>query len=383
MAAIDIHIGTQAEEDRRDPTCAVFRKGSGQLGAARSCIPPLESTHGGLLRTAWTRRALEDVLKARRYRLDVGYNIGKQSAGDRNKLYFVLDRPLTQLDVPWMPAAFKSYDSFALFGEAAKMACPTWDLPAGAPVTGGTCPGATAGQSTVPPAIREKAARSLPVVRVQEAICQLCYATGGNYASPHVQAGEIVRYWWCQETSAKHPTTFIDTVVRALQGESWQAEQHPFTGKPLYPVRIHSSGDFFSASYAAAWIEVCNQLPQITFWAPTRTWAAEGWTRIWADLTPRLRHGNLSLRPSAYHTGDPAAPLAAPFTSAGTTAIYKYDLPPHDPRFDWSCRTYAVVDDAHSCRNAERPDPQGRPTGQIGCRTCWVQPHLRINYTAH
>jgi hypothetical protein len=188
------------------------------------------------------------------------------------------------------------------------------------------------------------------------------------------------------------------TVVRAIEGEMFPVERvlDPRTAKPILPLRIHSSGDFFSPAYAAAWIEVCNALPEVMFWAPTRTWAAAGWLEHWARLLPRLKHGNLALRPSAYHTGDAAPKIGQapwrggyPFVqgggapTAGTTSLYKFDDAgadrgvSRDPRYDWACQTYQILNDAHSCRNALAPD------GGVGCRACWIHPELRVNYTTH
>src|SRR6516162_9609523 len=50
--------------------------------------------------------------------------------------------------------------------------------------------------------------------------------------------------------------------------------------------RIHDSGDFFSAAYANAWYEVCRQLPDIRFWAPTRAWQLPTSTNAVDGLKP-------------------------------------------------------------------------------------------------
>jgi hypothetical protein len=183
------------------------------------------------------------------------------------------------------------------------------------------------------------------------------------------------------------------------------------------PVRVHSSGDFFSPEYARAWIELANQLPDLDFWAPTRTWASRGWNEFWSQNLRLARHGNFIVRPSAWHTGDPAIsptarmlpvgtdngavarpekPWSGPYPFAargrfigGTTALYRADSPEpdrlvgnpighsSDPRCDWVCAAYANESDKHTCGNALAPD------GMKGCRICWTDLETRICYTAH
>lgn len=427
MSAIDIHIGTQAPEDR-DAELRCYVDGE-RLEGSRACVPDLSATHNGLTRMVWIRRSLEDLLEGRQIYVADGATLGKAGSKDRARLFFVVDPPLRKADIPWMIAAHE-YAGGGLFGEASKMACPSWDLPAGSPVVGGSCPGATAGQTIVPLELRKKANEQVPAeaqgepalkalpdpgagpigqkVRVRETICQVCYAEGGQYASPHVQAGELVRYWWSRQLlqSPEGEDEFVQTVVRAIRGETWRQQERqidPRTGERVYPVRVHSSGDFFSKAYARAWLRVAAETPEIMYWAPTRTYAAPGWMDIWRELIRQvgIPHGNFAIRPSAYHTGDPApGPNDYPwpgdyvFPTSGTTSIYGFDdanqelapveeriargePPSVDPRYDWPCQTYRLVSDEHNCLDAIAPD------GQRGCRACWLRPELRVNYTTH
>lgn len=395
MSAINIHIGTQDPRDR-DATlhCTVdgervtFREA---LDGERTCIPDLASTHNGLTRMLWIRRSLEDILATRAFYVTDGVSLGK-AAGDRARLYLVIDPPILQDEISWMLAG-RDVGDVALVGEAGKMACPTWDLPAGSMLTGGSCPGALAGQSIVPADIRRKGEAKLKEpIRLRETICQICYAEGGNYQYPDIQVGELVRYWWCRTMlESGREDEMVDTMVRGLEGELFPEEPmtDPRTGEPVLPVRIHSSGDFFSVAYARAWIKVANALPQCSFWAPTRTWASPGWMDHWRKLIPMIKHDNLAIRPSAFHTGDPTpSPEQFPwegdyvFPVAGSTTLYAFDNAGDenghsiDPRYDWNCQTYAV-NGSKDCRNALNPE------GNIGCRACWLRGDLRVNYTAH
>ncbi len=405
MAAVTTHLESQDPIDDTDTSCEI--QPDGTLGA-RACVPPIESQHNGLVKTLWIRRSLEDVLAQKRYAIMDGNSLAASGlslidTGDddvdaaktpslkkRTKLYIVLDKPLMQYDIPWMVGAQVEAQTFSLIGSNSKMKCPTWDLPAGATMTGGSCPGATPGQTTVPHAERVKAANRVHLqVRIQETICGLCYATGGQYASPHVQGGEILRFWWTKELmQTGRSAEWVATMKRAFEGETWARERLPdprpqFAHRAVLPVRVHSSGDFFSVEYAKAWIDLCNQLPELLFWAPTRTWASPGWNEIWAGLLPQLQHQNLILRPSAYHTNEAAPvpeshpwPGGFPYTADGSASFYKFVQPgPHD--FEFQCGTYAAEKGSKNCLSARAPD------GHVGCRACWVHPTLSINYTSH
>lgn len=240
-----------------------------------------------------------------------------------------------------------------------------------------------------------------------------CYALEGNYPSPHVQVGELLRYWWSRSMLAEGKgEEWVETMVHAIA-----ALNIPRSRQGIRPIRVHSSGDFFSPNYAAAWMEVANRVwdlevahgrssPEIRFWAPTRTWAA-GFD--WSKISARLAQPNMIVRPSAYHVDDTAPGPLVPGWAAGTTSIINRNnggMAPeftnvlkgnfakveagrtrgpegHDARFDWSCQTYAIdihakgKDLSHSCEDAIAPD------GKIGCRMCWTHPQLRVNYTTH
>lgn len=398
MAAITTHIGQQDPEDvRADAEACEIERKSG-LSGPRACVPPVSASHSGLTKMVWLRRTLEDLLVGRRVSVVDGQSLGVhlnkhgKPNGNGPRLFFVLDPPYLREEIQWMVAAPVSYGYIGMIGEAGKMACPTFDLPAGALSTGGSCPGAQAGQSTVPLQIRKKSEVAITApVQIRTAICEQCYANGGQYQSPHIQLGEIVRYWWTRDLLKTNTgrEDFVRTVVRAIQGETFHKERQldPRTGTPVLPFRIHSSGDFFSHEYAEAWIEIANRTPEVTYWAPTRTWAYPGWMAVWPRLMQQLKHNNMIVRPSAYHTDDPAPSPDAlpwpsqgyPFNSQGTTSIYKFNDQGEgrDPRYDFGCRAYAVVDAAKSCNKATAPD------GKTGCRACWVRPDLRIQYSAH
>jgi hypothetical protein len=406
MAAITIHRDAGRSEDTESPL-------SGAAEAKARVfkeLPPVETTHTELVRLTWTRRVLEEALAKTKDGRPRTIRIEEQD----DLLWFVLDPPLPKDAVPWYHLPVQDARRYGLFSTNTKMACPTWDLPAGSEYMGGTCPGATAGQSVVPERARN-ASRQLPIVgtaSLQRSVCQTCYAVGGRYQSPSVQAAEIVRARWSREMLARHPEKFVeivaDAALRAVAKFPMQLG--------IKPIRVHSAGDFFSEDYARAWIRVMNEVwrrdPLVRAWAPTRVWAAGPRARSWIEFwraaygvgtrrdVPRIEHPDRFLvRPSAYHVGDPAFESGTLWPVAGSTVLLDNDSKgsnpsplakrPNDTRYDWDCHAYLVSGDdkAHSCANALNPEQAARglrPGERPGpCRSCWVHRDMSVVYTAH
>jgi hypothetical protein len=65
-------------------------------------------------------------------------------------------------------------------------------------------------------------------------------------------------------------------------------------------VRVHDSGDLFSAAYTRAWIRICESLGWVRFWFPTRSCQAS-----WLDVIRELAAlANVTVRRSAIHFDD-------------------------------------------------------------------------------
>lgn len=419
MAAIVPFIETPAVEP---PPNAVALAALADAGDRTAYVKEiLQQSHAGLTRFYWNRLLLEEHLRTCRVWLE---------RDGSNDIVFRIDRPIPRDVRPWKrisPTA--NVDRFNLFGaDNQKMACPTWDLPSGPPNTGGTCPGALAAQTTVPvdarrahltrsgthlKAIPPGAEEPVPYKEAQS-ICVMCYAAEGSYDYGEIQAGEVIRYWWTNamlksEGGYREWVRIVAAGLLARSIPTYVDEPDDLgsnkvppelrTGRTLRPVRLHSSGDFFSKRYAEAWVDVCNVVgkadPSIVIWAPTRTWAAPGWQEMWPDVLRRLRRPNLVLRPSAFHIGDRApdglVEIGRPGYSRGTTSLvgpgneqgggtYQAAFPEAiarpiasgDDRRDWDCPVYSLHADGDlgSCAVAR-------------CRICWLRPDLRVNYTLH
>lgn len=362
----------------------------------------VEASHAGLEHMVWLRKVVEEAL--------VGNQITVAYEGREVLLY--LAEPLPNVPA-WNPPASKNVTKFSLLSWTSKMGTPSFSLPAGATAMGGSCPGANAGQTTTTKGAAESLAPLISKkiggwpVRLAQAICQRCYAEGGQYATGLVQFAQLVRYAWTKE--AVRNGTFVDVMDWAVKNANYhldgkgtvkvemQDEDGRIVEREIHPpverdgkkyFRVHDSGDAYDVNYLSAWFEVARRNPDVTFWAPSRVWMLPAFDRVVAT-TPT----NFVLRPSAYHINEPPPrELNNCGWSAGTTS-YKDVLKPAGKRppgeklapgelgpskpYDWDCQAYNTESENVTCREAEAPD------GKIGCRACWKMRDTEVNYTLH
>lgn len=178
MAAILPHL--EVEEDvtpieRAYNVCVGSLTGLGE--DSPSCPSPdavLADAHSGLLGMVFVRQAVEQGLVGTSFVAQAGNLKGKD---DRN-VFLVLDQPIGS-GPAWNPTTNPGVQQYELLSWTSKMNCPSWSLPAGAPETGGACPGATAGQSVVPEdrlISAQKLVRKImgKDVNLPQAICEHC-----------------------------------------------------------------------------------------------------------------------------------------------------------------------------------------------------------------
>lgn len=408
------------------------------LGSADS-TDASASTHSELSRLIWIRRLLENAISTRKWSIE----------RDGRDYFITLDHALDRNTIPWSAFPPNGGRRASLFSSNTKMRCPTFDLPAGAPILGGACPGAVLGQSTVP--MSEKRAVSpktdrqgrfiLPVfdkpVDPKTAVCQYCYASGGPYLYTSTQFTEVLKFAWVRTMMATPEgiEAFIQIATDAILTLNYTPEistkerergVKDFAARyGVRAVRVHSSGDFFSPSYAAAWIEIANRVGDdatggdIRLWAPTRTHVVPSfdWPKLLSNHTHYLpgvdavrnrlglspmrrgmRHRNFVIRASAYNVGDPAPGISGRsddpgyITSKGTSVLTPEQAfaaaapgqtPETDPLkgngelYDHQCGVYALEKGEKTCIFAKGPD------GEPGCRACWTRPDIAVNYVAH
>lgn len=390
MAAITPHLEEQNDPSETPEEEAWFNRrydlslgrlqwdeGDGKAGLANRA---LQVSHSNLMATAWTRRILEEQLvgnsitvttKGRDVILELAHALGKEPR--------------------FNPPGAGTMRSINLLAWTRKMGAPSFSLPAGPPQFGGSCPGATGGQSIVPTDQLNRAARHVekiinePIV-LPDCVCQWCYAEGGNYRYGSKQLGQVVLFAWAQQ--ALQDNTFVEVMDWAVKNANYKLNGVPKDNLPAerHPgrfFRIHDSGDFFSLRYLEAWKAVAELNPDIIFWAPTRLWALPRGAQ-WVNDVNSSGHPNLIIRPSAYMVDRPKGPEFGPGWARWSVVYDSTNKPEGGPFFEgddapynWDCQAYAVEDEKHNCRLAKAPD------GEVGCRACWNHPEATINYTKH
>jgi len=406
MAAVTNNVESHYTKGVEHSDVEVDRGSLNGFGAAAVNARSHAKSHTMLTKFAWLRTLLEKELQKRSYQL----------VREGGKYVFIVTPGFAKNTLPWAPFPQDNFNKFSLWSsENAKMACPSFALPAGGILTGGTCPGADAGQTITP--VNQRTARlegqadgwhlrveapgtgMKPLMKEGLAICQSCYATGGNFAYANNQMAEVIRYWWLRKhLQAGNDALLVQVMVDAIQNLKFAYDRHG-----IRPIRLHDSGDFFSQKYAEMWCTVADvlaeRMPDVVIWAPTRTWAQGGWAEFWQRRLPLLRsvqagrRPNLMVRASAYNFGDVAPGALGHGNAAGTTSLYVQNskVPAElknrtdakvvgltagqEDRCDFNCGVYGAEE--ASCTASKAPD------GQRGCRACWVHPELRVQYSAH
>jgi hypothetical protein len=85
---------------------------------------------------------------------------------------------------------------------------------------------------------------------------KLCYAKKGNYRFNSVEKGMSYRYELSKQEN------FVELIDKAIKKVK--------TDKQIY-IRIHDSGDFYSPSYFAKWLQIARLNPSVRFYAYTKS----------------------------------------------------------------------------------------------------------------
>lgn len=183
-------------------------------------------------------------------------------------------------------------------------------------------------------------------------ICDACYASKGCYRYSSTQNAQNARFAWTVKS------------MQSLAGrEDWiTAMVEGIRRSECAYFRVHDSGDMFNGAYAESWYAVCQALPGVRFWIPTRSWQQpKSLLPVLDPLLGVLRKlatlPNVTVRPSALDFGDCAAVIAG--LHAGSTAD---------------------MNDGSRARQCPAPE-QGGNCG--ACRVCWDSKDLPVSYSKH
>lgn len=185
-------------------------------------------------------------------------------------------------------------------------------------------------------------------VLTPSSVCVSCYADARKrYRWKGVREAQARRLAWTLD--ALDRGTFVPVLVGQIL-----LHAHRY-------FRLHDSGDFFRADYVDAWTEIARLLPEVRFWAPTRSWARGGLPR---------RHGDPLL--ASLHR------LATlPNVTVRPSALFIDEAPPIQPGFA-AGSTVTTNPAAVSCPKAFRT-----PAACGACRRCWDSPQLSVVYLRH
>lgn len=125
----------------------------------------------------------------------------------------------------------------------------TFGLNFGLPENGGTCPGATLGKGGC---LEVRDGLKRPTCYMAK-ITQIYQAVG-----PKLQFNTDLLTGKSAEEMKGVMRRTVQSFVAENDREAWY-------------VRMHYSGDFFSAEYAKAWSDVINEFPEVRFWVYTRS----------------------------------------------------------------------------------------------------------------
>jgi len=226
----------------------------------------------------------------------------------------------------YIPRSYVPGTTTLLLTDTSKMPSASWSLPARE-----ACPYALNGEGT---------------------ICHACYADKGSYTCyPNVKKAQRARFAWVRECLKSDAGT--DAFVRTMVDTIRRTKNAYF--------RVHDSGDLFSPAYTWAWVRICQALPGVRFWFPTRSWRPLTMKNIspatkiaWElALMALAAEPNVTVRPSALFVNAPAPRI--PGLAAGSTA----------------------ADEGFNC-------PASKQNNECGdCRACWDAPEVAISYRVH
>ncbi len=254
----------------------------------------------------------------------------------------------------------KPFGQTSLFTWTSKMSCPSFSIPAGPERQGGTCPASLRSTIIAEGSYTEFHPPLEDQPEGQAFICDVCYAGKGRYLMYKSMSFRQVANWtWVNKTV--RDSSFARRMTEAIEYLKDERIEEMLLSQLVSNryFRIHDSGDWSHPEYYKGWVDVCRNLPNVHFWAPTRMWVFAKWRKLFTEYPPPE---NMTVRPSALFTSAP--PPSIPGLAEGSTSIEgRMDAPV------WNCPAYEGENE-HSCAAAR-------------CRVCWDAPKKPVNYLTH
>ena len=260
------------------------------------------------------------------------------------------------------------YSLMNLLSTPSKMPCFSFNIPAWK-----YCPGAKVFMN-----MAKKAKEALDNV-----ICSSCYALKGFYMMPNVA------------DALKNKANFITDSIKKDNGDSFVAEMVGQITKKYYKsngqkktlkncdtdlFRVHDAGDLFSAKYINCWIRICEALPDIRFWFPTREH-----TRVdqMAHLQQLALQPNACLKPSALRLDEPAPQIKG--LDAGTSVYTSEEKALEDNHYICPATIHAFRMGKKEWRKVDKKE-RAKLSSCAGnrCKLCFIKGCKKgIAYMAH
>lgn len=195
------------------------------------------------------------------------------------------------------------------------------------------------------------------LAEVEGSVCYSCYALKGYYRLPctihamdrHLEALDDLDVW-------------AEALIIVLR----YRVDHTTNHEPKF-FRWHDSGDIQSVSHLRAIDRIAKELPDITFWLPTREYLmVKEYQKLYGDFAP-----NLTVRLSG-HMVDGDAPNVS---SANGQSLPKSVVWSQLPDLALGCHICPARNQGHKC--------DGRKEGGINCRACWNPNVNTVIYKQH
>jgi hypothetical protein len=183
-----------------------------------------------------------------------------------------------------------------------------------------------------------------------EACAKVCYALNWRMGSPAHQLVQQANH------AASLKRDFVDRICKQLS-----------KSRTFRAVRIHPSGDFFSAGYVRKWTEIACRCPTRRFYAYTRSWRVPDIAEALEDLAA-LPNFHLWLSADS-ESGVPE--YVPPGARVCYMAAYDWDLPPAGVSLVFRVRRKSVMKRVRSALVCAKENGVTENTNCEKCALCF------------